>query len=90
VVIDFKTGKAIYAESFLQNIAYRMALQEQGTGTKGGIIVRLPKSAEDPEFDAKVVPNDADLAPTFLALLVVYKWWVKEHNYKSKKSNVQV
>jgi hypothetical protein len=83
VVIDFKTGKSVYAEAFLQNTAYRLALKEEGIETTGGIIVRLPKVEEDPEFDAVPVPDDPSLAPTFLALRVVYAWW--ERNEKKSK-----
>lgn len=83
VVIDFKTGKSVYGEAFLQNIAYRMALKEEGIDSQGGIIVRLPKYADDPEFDAVQVPDDPFLAPVFIALIVVYKWWEKEHSRKT-------
>jgi hypothetical protein len=85
VVIDFKTGKHIYSEAYLQNVAYRMAIAEEGIRTDGGIIVRLPKYEDDPEFDAQPVPDDPTLGPTFLALLVVYKWWGKDHDRKSAK-----
>src|SRR3990167_2559722 len=43
VVVDFKTGKKVYEESFLQNIAYRLALKEEGIDVQAGWIVRLPK-----------------------------------------------
>lgn len=86
VVIDFKTGKSVYGEAFLQNIAYRMALAEEGIKTEGGVIVRLPKYDTDPEFDAVPVPVDSSLAPTFLALLVVYKWWAAEEEKSKAKS----
>ena len=86
VVIDFKTGKHIYSEAFLQNVAYRMALQEEGINTDGGVIVRLPKYESDPEFDAKPVPDDPSLKTTFLALVVVYKWWERDREeYKKAK-----
>lgn len=85
VVLDFKTGKSIYAESYLQNVAYRMALQEEGIATDGGWIVRLPKYDDDPEFDAQPVPHDPLLAPTFLALLLVYKWWETAHPPRKSK-----
>ncbi len=78
VVIDFKTGKSVYAESFLQNIGYRMALLEEGVKTQGGIIVRLPKYEEDPAFDAVDVPNDPTLGPTFIALTIVHRWVAAE------------
>lgn len=84
VVLDFKTGKHIYSEAFLQNIAYRMALAEEGVHTDGGWIVRLPKYEDDPEFDAQPVPDDPLLAPVFLALGLVYRWWAKDHDTKRK------
>lgn len=85
VVLDFKTGKHIYEESYLQNIAYRMALQEEGIETQGGVIVRLPKYEDDPEFDAQPVPNDPSLGPTWLSLLVVFRW-VASHKESRKSS----
>lgn len=88
VVIDFKTGKSIYAESFLQNIAYRMALQEDGIETQGGVIVRLPKYAEDPAFDTQMVPHDPLLASTWLALRVVYRW-VETYSNKNKHAKAE-
>lgn len=75
VVLDWKTGKKVYGESFLQNVAYRMAIREEGIDARMGIIVRLPKYEDDPEFDAVTVPDDPSLEVTFLALLVVYKWY---------------
>jgi hypothetical protein len=82
VVIDWKTGKRVYAEAFLQNMAYRMALMEEGIMPKGGWIIRLPKSEEDPEFDAVSVPDDPTLASTFLALRAAYGWWEKTKEAK--------
>lgn len=93
VVIDFKTGKAVYEESYLQNIAYRMALKEEGIDSDGGMIVRLPKYEDDPEFDAVSVPDDPNHATVFLALAIVYRWWVrgqedkKKEKYKQAKNN---
>lgn len=84
-VIDFKTGKAVYAESYLQNIAYRIALAEEGIDVKGGWIIRLPKYESDPEFDAVQVPDDSTLGPVFLALKVVHKWWAKAESDAKKK-----
>jgi hypothetical protein len=86
VVIDWKTGKAVYAEAYLQNVAYRMAIKEEGIDAPVGFIIRLPKYETDPEFDAVRVPDDQTsvLETTFLALLVVYKWWVNSHPKKSR------
>lgn len=60
-VLDWKTGKAVYDESYLQNAAYRRAIREMKHGDPlQGIIVRLPKVETDPEFEAVTVPFDED------------------------------
>lgn len=75
-VIDFKTGKAIYAESHLQNAAYQIALYEMGHApVTGGLIVRLPKVDTDPEFEVQAVAPGDDLLPTLLAVRAVWEWW---------------
>lgn len=75
-LVDFKTGKAIYAEVHLQNIAYQHALIEMGhLAPATGYIVRLPKVESDPAFEVAEVPPVADLWPTFVAVLNVWKWW---------------
>src|SRR5713101_6007238 len=47
-VLDWKSGKAIYPEAFLQNVAYRHAATRLGMPSSQGLIVRLPKLIEDP------------------------------------------
>lgn len=86
-LIDFKTGKAIYAEAFLQNVAYQQALLEMGhTGAESGLIVRLPKVQTDPAFETAAVPSVADLFPTFLAVKQVWHWWfAQEEAYRAKR-----
>src|SRR5688572_22813430 len=50
-LVDFKTGKSIYAEAHLQSAAYRYALAEMGhLAPDRGVIVRLPKVDTDPAF----------------------------------------
>lgn len=86
-VVDWKTGKAIYPESYLQNAAYRHALREMGHGDSvQGIIVRLPKNTEDPEFEAKTVPeSEAALFEIFLHTFKLWKWAQKgEEEYWAK------
>lgn len=73
-VIDFKTGKRIYREAFLQNAAYRLAAKERGISNDLGLIVRLPKEPTDPAFEVGVVPPLEDLAGVFLALIPVWRW----------------
>lgn len=89
-LIDFKTGKAIYAEAFLQNVAYQAALTEMGhTTAQAGVIVRLPKVQTDPSFEVGVVPPVADLLPTFLSVIQVWKWWyAQEEAYRARRSAV--
>lgn len=74
-LIDFKTGKSVYAEAYLQNCAYSRALAEMGHGrVDGGLIVRLPKVMTDPAFEVVVVPPARELFPTFLACRQLWAW----------------
>jgi hypothetical protein len=75
-LLDWKTGKAIYDESFLQNAAYRHALMEMGVyGAADGMIVRLPKLEGDPEFEAKPVTTpEPELFKAFLCAMELWKW----------------
>ncbi len=52
-VLDWKSGKAIYPEAFLQNVAYRHAAARQGMPSAQGLIVRLPKVVADPAWEVK-------------------------------------
>jgi hypothetical protein len=47
-VLDWKSGKAIYPEALLQNVAYRHAAARQGLPATQGLIVRLPKRIDRP------------------------------------------
>ncbi len=87
MLVDFKTGKAIYAEAHLQNAAYQIALIEMGhTAPAGGLIVRLPKVQTDPAFEVAEVPPATDLLPTFLAVKAVWVWWfAQEEAYRAKR-----
>ena len=75
-LIDFKTGKAIYGEAHLQNVAYQVALAEMGhSQPAGGLIVRLPKVQTDPAFEVAAVPPVAELFPVFQAVKQLWVWW---------------
>jgi hypothetical protein len=86
-VLDWKTGKAIYPEAFIQNAAYRHALREMGHGDPvQGIIVRLPKNTEDPDFEVKMCPPEKDCMEVFLHAKHVWTWAQKnEEDYQAKK-----
>jgi hypothetical protein len=77
-ILDWKTGKAIYAESALQNAAYVRALieMEQIPAPIHGLIVRLPKVEGDPDFEVKVITpaEQDDLYKTFLAVKELWEW----------------
>src|SRR5208282_6385084 len=66
-LVDWKTGKAVYKEAHLQNAAYRNALQEMEiydgcTMPLAGLVLRLPKTETDPDFE---VVQAADQAKSF-------------------------
>lgn len=80
-LLDWKTGKAIYDEAYLQNVAYRQALFEMRLLPElqirdlKGMIVRLPKLEKDPEFEAKPISEDSDkLMHIFIGVLNLWKW----------------
>ena len=78
VITDWKTGKAIYGESSLQNAAYVEAMIEMGHAERpvAGLVVRLPKVATDPEFETKFIPyeDQTPLLKVFLHTLELWKW----------------
>jgi hypothetical protein len=72
-VLDWKSGKAIYPEAFLQNLAYRHAATRAGLPSTQGLIVRLPKQLDDPGWE--VMPVSAALTlEDFLAALRLWRW----------------
>ena len=74
-LVDFKTGKAVYPEAYLQNVAYQVALTEMGHAIpSAGLIVRLPKVRTDPDFELAPVPPVETLLPVFLAVRQVWQW----------------
>lgn len=72
-VCDWKTGRAIYPEAFLQNAAYRHAAARLGIPAEQGIILRLPKQLDDPAWEAMLVPETVTLED-FLAALRLWRW----------------
>jgi hypothetical protein len=70
---DIKTSRAIHAEAFLQNIAYRHAAAGLGLPSVQGLIVRLPKVVDDPAFEVQWVPETVTL-DDFLAALRLWRW----------------
>jgi len=86
-LVDFKTGKAIYPESFLQSAAYQVAMSEMGHDRPvGGLIVRLPKNQDDPAFEVAEVPPVEVLFPVFLAVKDVWKWsYANDEQYRTRQ-----
>lgn len=82
-VIDWKSGKRVYPESFLQNAAYRSFLREMGHGDpQEGLIVRVPKIEKDPEFEVVWCPPEEECLPTFYHALKLWKWQQKYDTWK--------
>jgi hypothetical protein len=72
-VLDWKSGKAIYPEAFLQNAAYRHAAQRLGMPADQGLIVRLPKLIGDPAWEVMTVPETVSVSD-FLAAANLWRW----------------
>ena len=89
-LVDFKTGKGIYPESYLQSAAYQVALIEMGyVQPAAGLIVRLPKVDTDPAFEVAEVPPVAELFPVFLAVKDLWKWsYANEEAYRARRAKV--
>ena len=86
-LIDWKSGKSVYAEAHLQNAAYRFALAEMGIAdVERGLIVRLPKVESDPNVEVVESPATADLMPAFLAARALWSWWHdQERAYQERR-----
>ncbi len=72
-VLDWKTGRAIYPEAFLQNVAYRHAARRQGMRSVQGLVIRLPKALDDAAWEAMLMPETVTLED-FLAALRLWRW----------------
>jgi hypothetical protein len=72
-VLDWKSGKAIYPEAFLQNLAYRHAATRAELPSAQGLIVRLPKLLDDPAWEVMSTPAALTL-DDFLAALRLWRW----------------
>jgi hypothetical protein len=72
-ILDWKTGRAIYPEALLQNVAYRHAAARLGMPAGQGLIVRLPKRLDDPAWEAMAVPATITV-DEFLAALRLWQW----------------
>lgn len=85
-LVDFKTGKSVYGEAMLQNVAYQAALAEMGhQKAEAGLILRLPKVETDPNFEAVTVPPVDALFPVFLHVKAVWEWWFAEEQASRAK-----
>jgi hypothetical protein len=84
-VCDWKTGKAVYPEAYLQNAAYRQAWREMGQGNPElGLIVRLPKVETDPEFEVVVAPPEVYSFEKFRAAYSLWTWQQAYEAYQDR------
>ena len=85
-VLDFKTGKRLYPEVFLQLAAYQMAYQEefpeQSIRQRVGLSVRRDGVLEDLVRDNSTLGFDFKC---FLALLTAWRWHEENVGYWSRK-----
>ncbi len=72
-VLDWKSGRAIYPEAFLQNVAYRHAAARLGLPSSQGLIVRVPKLVDDPSWEVMAVPETL-VINDFLAAARLWRW----------------
>lgn len=72
-ILDWKSGRAIYPEALLQNLAYRHAAARGGMPAAQGLIVRLPKQLADPAWEVMPVPETMSLED-FLAAVQLWRW----------------
>lgn len=93
---DWKTGKRVYYEAHLQNAAYRVAAREMGLADpKAGLLLRLPKTKEDPGFEAVPARDEQECFEIFLSCMRLWKdmqaddKWLKAQEEKQKEA-VQV
>jgi hypothetical protein len=91
-LVDFKSGKAVYPESFLQSAAYSVALGEMGYVLPAeALIVRLPKVDTDPDFEVVTVPPVTELFPVFLAVKELWTWtYANEAAYRERRQKAAV
>lgn len=70
-LLDFKTGKAIYDEYFVQLAGYKNLLEEQGHPVAGCRILRVGRD-ETEGFEERSVPDTGKYFEIFRRLLDVY------------------
>ena len=70
-LLDFKTGKAIYPEYFVQLSAYKNILEEAGYEVKTCKILRVGRD-ETEGFEERTVTDTRDYFTIFLDLLEIY------------------
>jgi hypothetical protein len=88
-VPDWKTGKAVYPEAKLQNTFYRHMVREMGlaSGPISGLILRLPKTENDPEFEAHWIEEpEEELMPVCLSVLELWKFLHKDEKLEEVKN----
>lgn len=74
MIVDWKTGAALWHSYRLQQIAYMDAYHEMtGEQPQQGLVVRLDADPEAPD-EIDVVPYDMDLLDVFIGCLRVWKW----------------
>jgi len=84
-VLDWKSGKAVYPEAHIQNAAYRMFLREMGHGdAKTGLIVRVPKTETDPDFEVVEAWPEQECFEMFLHAKALWELMQRKDKFLEK------
>lgn len=78
VLVDFKTGKAVYDQVFLQLSAYRQGLSEAGITIGRMYAVVLKKNDEGMSTGNYICEEGEDQLDVFLSLKHVWEWMNKD------------
>jgi hypothetical protein len=89
-IVDFKTGKAVYSEAYLQTSFYAMAMREMNIGHPSiCVVLRLPKNIEDPEFEEVVIVDLEYHWRAFLAARELWQWNNEQERLYKDRINSQ-
>ena len=91
VLVDFKTGKAIYNDMAYQIAAYKNLLEENGYPVDYAMILNIPR-AETEDFAIKKWDNLDSQLTVFMCMLEVYRTekFIKKGEKKNSKTHWEV
>lgn len=82
-ILDWKTGKGIWPEHFLQNISYRYMAALRGMKSDGGILIHIPRDGTSP-YEVPV-PPEAGTMKDVEAALRLWRWFEEQSRRMKRK-----